>query len=507
MITPSCMEQEPTIVEDEPRARAHLPAGPFVLVAALALAWLAASAPGLVDRDSLYHARAGWLLADRGPVREFPSMWGTFLAKRFADKELLFHGWLSFFCARESLMDAGAKLATWLLGTAAFAAVAWSARTRGGRLPGLAALLLLASGNHFLTRACMTRPHLLSIVLALVGARLVVERRRRALVALGFVYAWSYAAPHLLVLLAGGAVLARWPRQGELDFRTPLAAAAGVALGLLVHPQTPNTFGVFYVQNVLVPLQAWGGDAALALGREFEPVTTRSLLDSSTGLVVALALALVSLVATARRPSPRTAAFAGMALVTLGLFLVSARFVEYAAPFAALLATSALDDALGSGFDDPATRRRLAAPLLLLVALLGALGARSVVNATRFVATLPEPPLRGAARWLRANAPKDAVIAHLSWQDFSTLFHEDPDHRYLVGFDPVFLAATDAPAALYLEDVRSGTRPLDPAWFVNRFGARYLVVPRNREVEVGAALVAALPVVFEDAGAVVFDLR
>jgi hypothetical protein len=346
----------------------------------------------------------------------------------------------------------------------------------------------------------MTRPHVLSVVLALVGVRFVVERRRIALAILGFFYAWSYAAPHLLVGLALAASLARWPRDGWFDGRTVLAAPAGVVLGLVIHPQSPNTLPVFYVQNVLVLLDAWLSPH-LSLGRELEPATTRSLVENSPGLLLALGLLVIALAAARDRPSSRTCAVSGAALASLGLFLLSARFVEYAAPLAALALASALEEAW------PREKPRAASLItILLVSSCLTLFARALVRATDFVAALPSPELHGAARWISTNVPEGSVVAHLSWADFSTLFHEDTRHRYLVGFDPWFLAAMERDAAVYLDEVRAGRRALDPGWLAKRFGARVLVVPRSRPREVDAALAAGLDVLHEDAGGIVFDL-
>jgi hypothetical protein len=52
-------------------------------------------------------------------------------------------------------------------------------------------------------------------------------------------------------------------------------------------------------------------------------------------------------------------------------------------------------------------------------------------------------PYRAAGRWLAAHAPPGAVVVQTGWDGFPELFFQDPDSRFLDGFDPVFSYAVD----------------------------------------------------------------
>src|SRR5262245_35043324 len=94
-----------------------------LLWGAAAFAWLQASTPHLVDRDSYYPARYAQLLPERGLSRSFEWTQESVWKDRYSDKELLFRAWLAPFC-REGRLVGGAKTGAWLLGCAVMGAMA-----------------------------------------------------------------------------------------------------------------------------------------------------------------------------------------------------------------------------------------------------------------------------------------------------------------------------------------------------------------------------------------------
>ncbi len=500
-----------TAIRTRPSAGARA-VGQAALVAAVAaalFAWIQTATPHIVDRDGYYHARYANLLPARGLDRTFPWAQETVLRDQFSDTAFLFHVLLAPLCAAERDMVPGAKAAAVAFGAALAAAVYLLLRAHGVRGAAFFALALFASGNHFLFRMSMARPHLLSVLLAVVGAHAILADRRRLLAAVGFVYAWSYAAPYLLVGLAAADAVAR-RRLGPLG-----AASAGVGAGLVLHPYFPNDLYVLWVQSAVVLGRAWGlaGGDGPRLGAEFDPVTTRSLLFTSTGAAAALAFGIAAGLFGRERPSPRTRSLAAMAAATLLLFLLSAKFVEYFAPFAVLFAASAASDLAG---DRPlrdllgGPRRRAAARIAAaaaLVLLCGGLAARAVALARQAVAATPLPALEGAARFLRAHAPPGETVVHLGWSEFAVLFHFAPEHRYLVAFDPMFMWARDPERGRLLEDVRAGRRPIDPEELRRVFGGRWLAISKERPRQTAAARAAGLEPVYEDATGALFSLE
>ena len=503
---------EPADVPDASGAmRDRLELGLLALVLLFAAGWLAFLQFGtheLVDHDSLYHVRAANVLASKGPLRGCPWMQATFLHDHFADKEFLFHAILAPFCGDEDTMDRNAKIATVLLGTLVVAAFAFTLRGLRVRHAWLWVLVLLGSSSDFLVRLCMTRPHLLAIAFLLLGIRFVLEQRWLAVYFVAFFYTWSYSAPELLPAIALVAAIARYGREQAIQprsFAPAAAGAVGVLSGLTLNPFAPSSFYVFWVQNVLVVERAWGFRPGVArLGSELGPMATRSLLESSPGLCLAFAVGLGACLLARRRPSLRTVQLAAIALAGIALLFLSEKFMDYAAPLTVLFAASAVDDQW-RGEGSLAKSAWAGIYALVLLGLLAFAGARAYER----VSKIPPPPLKGAARWLREHAQAGDVVAHFSWDDFSTLFHEDTAHFYLFGLDPTFMEVWYPDDLAYMEDIRNGKRELDPRWFAERFRARWLVVPKFRRTEITACDVAGLEPKYgltDDETAVVYAL-
>ncbi len=461
-------------------------------------AWLQARTPHLVDQDSYYHARYAQLLPERGLSREFPWMRESIWRDRFSDKDLLFHAILAPFCRGEDVVG-GAKAAAWGFDAAIVVALALVLTRHGFRAPWLWVLLVPALGNHWLFRMLEVRGHLLSVFLFLLGVHFLLAKKSLGLYVVGFVFAWSYAAPHLLVGFAAVDAVARSIDERRFVWKPLAASAGGVVAGLIVHPYFPNDLQLWWVQNVLVLSRAWGvqGEAALRLGGEFAPVTTRDLLLTAT--LPALCLAGAFLAAVFRRDelSARTRMLAAYAVAAFALYCLSAKFVEYFAPLALLVAASVVSDLWPEG----AGRRVLLVLAVLVVG--GLLATKSLSDTRRAVKALPAPDLEGASKWIRANVPAGETIVHVDWGDFVQLFCFDPTHRYLVGLDPTFGYERDASRMRLLEDIRFRRRPLDPKELARTFGGKWLVL-KSRDVPLASD--ALLSPAYEDDGAAVYRL-
>lgn len=468
--------------------------------------------PHLLSRDGYYHAQYAHQLPSRGLSRTFEWTQFSFWKDRFSDKEFLFHAWLAPWCRDEATMVARAKFAAWLLAGAAIAAFGFALRATGVRAPPLWALALAGAGSHFLYRLSMGRAHTLSIVLFLAGTALILRGKWKWVAAVGFVYAWSYAAPHLLVAVAVAHLAATWIHEGKPEWRCAAAAAGGVFAGLLLHPYTPNSLHMWWVQNAVVLGQTWGGSTlGLTWGDEFDPVPARSLVTESTGTLASLLLGIVlgMVAARSQRLSARTFSLLFIAFACLGLYLLSGRFIEYLAPAAVWLLASAVSDHL-EGRDLAA----LFAARPGAVAWAGALAAlllagthvRTMGRSLEEASRVKGPVLAGAARWTRANVPAGANVGHFNWGDFVQLFAFDPAHRYINGLDPAFMMVTDPARIQYWESVRTGRKPLDPVEFGDLFQTDVLVVTKEVPRQVRICEDALLERLYEDEGGIVYLL-
>jgi len=457
--------------------------------------------PHLVDRDSYYHARYAQLLPELGLSREFPWTQESVWRDKFSDKEFLFHVLLVPFCRGED-PEGSAKVAAWLLGVALLGTIAWVLARNGVRAAWFWVLLVPALGNHFLFRMQEVRPAILSVILLLLGIHALLNGRWRAVAAVGFVYSWTYTAPHLLIFFAGFDALAKCAVDRKFEWRGLAHAAGGVAAGLVIHPYFPNDLALWWVMNVEIVARAWdlGGDAVVRLGREFEPMSPRSLVLSSTLVLVFFCGTFLASAFRRGELSRRSKVLIAYMLGGFLMYCLSGRFIEYFAPLALLAAASTVDDLWPR---DAWTRRRIVlANIASLFAL--ALLIRSVVDARTAVMNYPGPDLAGAAQWTKAHVPPGETIVHLDWGDFPQLFYYDPSHRYLVGLDPMFLYVRSPGRLRLLEDAKWGRKPFDPAEAAETFKSRWLVVrTRLREVAEEAGLRPA----YEDEGGAVYKLK
>lgn len=390
----------------------------------VALAYaLHASLPYFFDGDTAYHLVVARLLREHGVLQAFPWTPWSYLADRYADKELLFHVLLlpvAHWPPEVAARLAGTVLGAFLLGT-------FYLLLRRSAVPHawLWTLVPLASSSAFVARFASVRPHLLSIALALLVTDAAARGRARALAVLGFLFPLCYTAWHLPLALFALAALGRRLAGQPFDRTGALALAAGLGAGILVHPNFPNTLGLFWVQNVEVLVRrAWGDAAGFDLGGEFQPFSARGLLRyvlwpaalAAAGLVVAW---------RRRRADAVTVSAALAACAMLLLTLRTQRFIEYLAPFAAWAAALALRPVPG-------------------VAVLGGLAlglafmARFATYPLELLATrepaFPDP----APRLLQAAVPEHAQVVTCDWRHTGESMLALPGRRFVVALDPVF---------------------------------------------------------------------
>ena len=403
--------------------------------------------PYILGYDGYYHIRYAALLPGIALDKQFPwaahSVWAT----HFADKELLYHWFLVPF-SRFADPAIGLKHATVLLGALTVGTFYAVLALNRLRFPLFWTVLLCSSGPWFLFRLGSPRPHTLSILLLLWCVHLILARRRPALGVVTLVYTLSYTAFHLAFGMALLVSLQRFATTRRMDWKTPAVAAGATILGMLIHPHFPNNLRLFWWQNFLVPWLARAGAAGLAMGREFDPLTTRQLLLPHLAVVLPLLLALYLAVTRPRETTDRTRSLLVVAGVLVLMTLMMKRFVEYSIPLTLFFLASFYTDRL-EGIDLRAwfrEKRRLASVLATIGVLLTA---ALVVRSYR--ATAPEflayPPMREeAARYLLEHTEPDELVFTCDWDDSPELFYFNQKNRYPVLLDPGFMYARD-PAA------------------------------------------------------------
>ena len=440
---------------------------------------------GLFERDGYYHARVAQLFPERGFSRSFPWTQLSTWRDGYCDKEVLFHAAMAPFVRIGDAPIFGARLFLVLLSVAVVVALWLVLRAHAVPWPTFFAALPLASGGLFVARLGMIRSHVLSMALLLIGMHLLLERRWRALLLLGFVYAWSYTVPFVLVMTAVPFALGRWLGRGGLDWRSVGASGAGAVLGLVVHPYSPLTLETFltYLQIFRLGLQGVG-QSGIELGNEIYPYPLPVLWDIYPLLLI-LAVALVAVVAIRfRRLSADAIGAAAAATFWFAMTIAAPRFVEYQVLLLAIALGLAARDLLAA--EGP--ERRLAArprlgPAVAAAALAVLVGfhARSMIFYVHYqTKAAPARFFDGVAAYMARNLAPGETVINLYWDDFPDLFYSAPRQRYLWGLDPTYSLRFDAERTVALERARRQEERLDGATLSRIFDSRWLVLRASR---------------------------
>ncbi|MGC4123016.1 MAG: hypothetical protein QM765_52285 [Myxococcales bacterium] len=420
--------------------------------------------PSPFDADSYYHLAVARLIAKHGLLQAFPWTPFSWLADHYADKELVFH--LLLLPVASLPVATAAKIGGAFFGTLLLAAIFFVLRAEKAPAPLVWTLSTLAGSALFVLRFSLLRPHLLAIALALGVTWAAARRRWTLLAALSFAYPLCYTAFHtalvLVLIVAAASLLA----ERRLEWRGVAACAAGLAAGLLVHPNFPEILAFWKIQNVDVLSTAWAGSAGFELGQEFGPLGLGDLVRHAPLPAVATAAALVLVARTSSRQTvPLSFALAAASFAILSL--ASARFVEYWAPFSCV----ALALAAGERLSRPAASGAVLAAFAFLLAF----GRSPIEQLTKRGDDLPAP----VAEALAARIPVDAQVFTCNWGLTGELMIALPERRFMVALDPVLFFKKDP--GLYREwfelTHRPPPRPSQP--IRERFGARYVLCERS----------------------------
>lgn len=408
--------------------------------------------------DVFYHAR----IAQEGPgvflAREFPALQLSVWRDTFADKEMLFHVLLWAVFGLQKLFgfapSAPYHFAAFVFLLGASGAFVYAARKFQVRalLVFAAALAMPLLAQNGLERLAVLRPHLFSIaLLALMFAFLTQENARKRLwlvFALSFVYAWSYSNPHFIVIPVLIRAFFQLPREHWKAFFLPLAALAGVALGLTAHPQFPNSFLIWKIQSfhaLASPLTA-GADPNL-IPLEMRVPEFRQILMALPVLLLNLlnVMLLIRLweYRTFRKTSAALCALTVFAFLFTAGFFVARRSLEYGAPFSVLAFAALLECALREQLPFPLFLR----PKITVNLVLSVVFACAVWTSVRYVRQVKGhafQPRPGLAAALKKRFAPGTSIANPDWSDFPILYHEAPFLRWQWGLDPAFSYAYDA---------------------------------------------------------------
>lgn len=434
--------------------------------------------------DAYYHAR----MADLGPdvflAREFPALQLSVWHDAFADKELVFHfllrgffklGNLFGFTSAPPFHFATALFLLLLAGSFVFAAFRMKLRPALILAGSLLFCLLSAAGTARLT---MLRPHLLSVAFLFLAfgiqARGSLRFRSFAALALSFVYAWTYSNPHFIVLPFLFVAIFEFRERSWSSFLPVLAALAGVMLGLLIHPQFPNSFLIWKVQSfhaLAAPLSAHA-DMNLIPGEMKSPAFLWQIAALPVYLLGFLNLLLLIRLWEFRgsgKIPPLLPALTGFSLLFTFAMFLSLRSIEYAMPFSVLAQLGLFECALREKLPFPLFRNPRKGTVFFVASVCICVMA-SVIFYPHHTKRQVFRPEENLGRCLAELFPRGQALLNADWSDFPRLFHAAPQMRWQWGLDPAFSMAYDERKTLLL------TASIPAARFYAETGLEYAVL-------------------------------
>jgi len=515
------------------RLTARIGSAAVLLYAAFLFGSFQLGEAGLIERDGYFHARFAQMLPQQGFSREFPWTQFSTWKDRFCDKEFLFHALMAPFARDAAEPLNGVRWFIWLLSLTALGVLCWMLDRHGVPLAPAFLFLTLCMTGLFLNRVTMIRSHVLSMVLLLLGLHFLLRSNWKALLALGFVYSWSYTIPLVLVLTAIPFATGKWLARGGVDWKPVAACSVGVVLGLVVHPYTPHTLETFFTYLDVVSSGVAGAKTSVELGHEiysfFAPDFLRAFPLLAAGFIAlcvvpwwgrwklfgvtcgVAGLWALMLAANSRMSSKDFLlyhAYINLALPALGVWgwrsstrlsadsvgvacsaifwffmtMAMSRFSEYAVPVMMLAcALSARDLLKGVDLRDLFLKEKSVAAWCGALLFAAALGAGHWHARDYYLTvTKQEDPARFklAAEWMAQNLEPNETVVNLLWDDFPELYYHGHRQRYLVGLDPTYMQRFDAEKLDLLEGMRRKKRPLNGALLAQAFGARYMILRR-----------------------------
>jgi len=439
---------------------------PFAWLAAflVAVSALQLAIPSPLDDDTAYHFAVARLIREHGFLQSFPWTRFSWQFDHYADKELFFH--LLFVPFVPLGFDTAARIVGVIGGTSILSAIYGVLRAEKVRYAGIWALLPLGT-TIFLYRFSQVRPHLFSITLALLLVWAYCRRKMVLLFIIALLYPLCYVAFwQIPLLLAAAAEGGRFLSGERWRWQPPVAVAAGIAVGVAIHPNALNLLQINWIHMADILFRnAWGVHPEFNMGEEFEPFSVVGWLKEMTVPTLAMIWAAYGGWQGRKGNGMLTAMTLAM-FVFLLLTLRTNRFLEYFVPFAVLaLALSSRDG-----------ERIWQLPAFAAVSLCWTL--LTGIPLLRYIAS-SQPRIwqmeKNVAEIVRRKVPAGGNVFTCGWEYTGTLMVEVPDRNYLVALDPtLFYKRNPELYALWYRTLKDA--PPTSAEIVRRsFASRYVV--------------------------------
>jgi len=455
----------------------------LLLAAFYVIAYLASllySKPVFFDADSYYHIAFSAFIKDFGLRHPFPWLQFSILKDNFADKDVFFHLLIVPFLTLFKNPVAAGKLALIFFNLLLVAAYIFVLKKYlSAKLTAL--LLVLPLLSPIFTIYCLQlRSIHLAAVLGILIIYFLINKKPVLVLILAFLYTLSHLSFILLVFMAVGAEILRYLYRKEFFTRNIASIIAGIALGILLHPNFPHNLMVIFLNGIATPLLAFNGND-IGFAGELLPQDTKHALLYNPAIFLSLFLVAWIIFFKRRRIAMDTSIWLVCAGVYLALALRANRYwyeanLYYFIFLGAFIAELKLTKGL-----------KIAAAAFFAIVIIFSLQNRAVLHEHMERYGQRSVYLEDIAQWMNKNLPAGKIIYHSAWDTSHYFLCFNPKDYYINGFDPIYMYWRHRKELQLLDDLSLG-RVGNPKTAINKiFKAEYGFVgisePLYREIK------------------------
>jgi len=501
------------------------------LLAFTFLFWLG-SAPTLSDPDSFYHAKMAELIGQKGVIKDFPYLPFTTLKDGYIDHHLLYHFYLAPFVIIFPPL-VGAKIGHLLLA----ALMIWFFYHLLNQLKISGAIwytIFLLFIEPFIFRISLVKAQPLSLLILFLGFYLIIRRRYWWLMALSFIYVWSYGGWFLIFVLAVIYVLVNsledaflqskqnWLlkiinfKQRRTDWSNKLyffsfsllknifsqqnlklifSVSGGLVLGLVINPYFPTNLEFYWIQVVKIALVNYQG--VIGVGAEWYPYKTLDFFLNNL-LPFSLSFVALAIFLNYHQKFDTTVKYAlALFLIFVLVTIKARRNIEYLGPFALIFSALTFSRSLmiKEFRDDWQTFKKIINKnffsnwyVKIWLAMLSAVLLAAVFYQMPYQAKksldrgLSYNYLKSASKYLTDNSEVGDIIFHSDWDEFPLLFYHNSKNYYIAGLDPTFMYLNNSELYQKWADITRGQRYKNMYDIIkNDFQAKYVLATLDHQ--------------------------
>jgi len=477
------------------------------------------SSPTFLDPDSFYHLKMAKMIAEKGPILNFPWLQFTVLKNYYIDHHFLYHILAIPFIKLFSDF-AGFKLYTVILAALFIFLTYLFFKNQKIKYAEICTLILLFAPN-FMYRISLAKASAFSLIILFLSIYFIFQRKNWLLAIISFIYVWSYGGFLLGLVMAIFYSLAdslektfivnqsfreviqlSWFRKikkrivlliqkffSKENLKTLGAVLLGIIFGLIINPYFPKNLKFYWQQLVQIGIINYRG--AVNVGGEWYPYPPLNLISDSGLTIIFGTLALILFFIFMKKQNAKNIFLLIATIFFLFLTLKSKRYIEYFIPFLVyffsftitlVLSKINLEEFIAYLKKNLPFFKNFKFSIFALILIFSFVMVKDmIITHQTFQGGISFHKFENISKYLKENTQPGAIIMHTDWSDFPVLFYHNDQDFYIVGLDPTFMYNYDQSLYKLYADITMA-KISDNLYFDIKdiFKASYFIVNQNR---------------------------